>query len=169
MRALGLTFMDNSPVAGMGALWTKLGGQRRPFEIVLVVPREDVGEPLVPHTLPPEVPGCWSADQVIVSAIVLASGPTAAIAAVEALVPELARASGAAVTVRAADAAARARRPPPLVRLAGSGCRLDAAGETMDAFSAGGRWTQLSFISAMAVLAPGEGHRSSRWRLGVPR
>jgi hypothetical protein len=101
---LAMTFMDNSPVAGMGALWTELPEQRRPFEIVLVVPREDKGEPLVPRTLPPEVLGCWSAHQVIVSAIVLASGPTAAIAAVEALIPDLTRAAGAAVKVRAADA-----------------------------------------------------------------
>jgi hypothetical protein len=99
-----LTFMDPPTVVGMDALWAELPEQRRPYEIVLVAPREDTGEPLVPRALPPEVLGCWSADQVIVSAIVPASGPTAAIAAVEALVPELTRAAGTAVTVRAADA-----------------------------------------------------------------
>jgi hypothetical protein len=103
VHAPTLAFMEPSPVTGMDALWTELPEQRRPFEIVLIAPREDRGEPLVPRALPPEVLGCWSADQVIVSAIVLAPGPTAALAAVEALAPELTRAAGAAVTVRAAD------------------------------------------------------------------
>jgi hypothetical protein len=64
------------------------------------VPRKDKGAPLVPRELPPEVLGCWSADTVTVSATVLASRPSRAVAAVEALVPELAEATGAAVTVR---------------------------------------------------------------------
>jgi hypothetical protein len=92
----------------MDALWPDLPEQRSLFEIVLIVPREDKGEPLVPRALPPEVLGCWSADRVIVSATVLASDPARAVAAVEALVPELTRAAGAAVTVRVADARGRA-------------------------------------------------------------
>ena len=56
--------------------------------------------------LPPEVLGCWSADQVIVSARVLAPRPAAAVAVAEALVPELTRAAGG-VAVRATDASAR--------------------------------------------------------------
>jgi hypothetical protein len=39
---------------------------------------------------------------------VLAAGPTAAVAAVDALVPELTRAVGAALTVRATDARGKA-------------------------------------------------------------
>jgi len=67
-----------------------------------------VGEPLVPRALPPEVLGCWSAAEVIVSVTVLTSRPSAAVAAVEALVPEVTRAEGAAVTVRAAYAGGKA-------------------------------------------------------------
>jgi hypothetical protein len=100
--------MESSPVVSMEALWPELPGQRRPFEVVVTAPREDRGEPLVPGTLPPEVLGCWSADQVTVSATVLASHPSAAVAAVEALVPELSRAAGVAVTVRAAGPAGNA-------------------------------------------------------------
>jgi hypothetical protein len=66
--------MDPSPIVSMDALWPELPGQRRPFEVVVTVPREDGGEPLVPHAMPPEVLSCWSADQVIVSATVLRSG-----------------------------------------------------------------------------------------------
>ena len=87
----------------MEALWPELPGQCRPYEVLLTVPREDKGEPLVPRELPPEVLGCWSADTVTVSATVLASRPSRAVAAVEALVPELAGAAGAAVTVRGAN------------------------------------------------------------------
>jgi hypothetical protein len=43
----------------------------------------------VPRALPPEVLGCWSADKVIASATVLTSRPSAAVAAVETLVPEV--------------------------------------------------------------------------------
>jgi hypothetical protein len=46
----------------MDALWPEVAGQPRSFEIVVTVAR-DGGEPLVPQTLPPEVLGCWSADQ----------------------------------------------------------------------------------------------------------
>ena len=70
----------------------------------MTVPRGDGGEPLVPRVLPPEVLGCWSADQVTASVTVLASRPSGAVAAVEALVPELARSAGAVVTVRATRA-----------------------------------------------------------------
>jgi hypothetical protein len=89
VHAPTVTFMDPSPTVNMHALWPELPGQRRPFEVVVSVPREDGGEPLVPRLMPPEVLSCWSADQVIVSATVLASRPAAAVAAVEALVPEL--------------------------------------------------------------------------------
>jgi hypothetical protein len=91
--------MDVPSVVSMEALWPELPEQCRPYEVLLTVPREDKGEPLVPREMPPEVLGCWSADTVTVSATVLASR---AVAAVEALVPELAEATGAAVTVRAA-------------------------------------------------------------------
>jgi hypothetical protein len=53
-----LAVMDLSPVVGMDALWTDLPEQRQPFEIALIVPREDRGEPLVPRALPTEVLGC---------------------------------------------------------------------------------------------------------------
>jgi hypothetical protein len=89
-------------VVSMDALWPELAGQRRVFEVVVTVPREDGGEPLVPRALPPGVLGCWSADQVVASVSVLGSRPSRAVTAVEALVPELAQAAGAVVTVRAA-------------------------------------------------------------------
>jgi hypothetical protein len=92
----------------MDALWPELPEQRRPFEVVVTAPREDRDEPPVPRALPPQVLGCWSADQVTVSATVLASHPSAAVAAVEALVPELTCAAGVAVTVRAAGPAGTA-------------------------------------------------------------
>ena len=92
--------MDMPPIVSMEALWPELPEQCRPYEVLLTVPREDKGEPLVPRELPPEVLGCWSADTVTVSATVLASRPSRAVAAVEALVPELAEATGAAVTAR---------------------------------------------------------------------
>ena len=79
---------------------------RRSYEVVLVVPRVDGGEPLVPCALPPQVLGVWSADRVTVSAVLSAARPSGAVAAVEALVPELARAAGAVVTVRPALPAA---------------------------------------------------------------
>jgi hypothetical protein len=113
--------MDTSPVVSMEALWPELPEQCRPYEVLLTVPREDKGEPLVPQELPPEVLGCWSADTVTVSATVLASRPSRAVAAVEALVPELAEAAGAGVTVRdagpgPAGSAAKPglRTPPPI-------------------------------------------------------
>ena len=77
-----------------------LSERRRPFEVVVTVPRGDGGEPLVPYALPPVVLGCWSADRVVVSATVNTARPSRAVAAVEALVPELAGAAGASVTVR---------------------------------------------------------------------
>ena len=96
------TAMNATLIVAMEALWPELPGQRRPYEVLLTVPRDDKGEPLVPRELPPEVLGCWPTDTV--SATVLASRPSRAVAAVEALVPELAGATGAAVTVRDAGA-----------------------------------------------------------------
>jgi hypothetical protein len=101
--------MNNAPVVSMDALWPELAGQRRPFEVVVTVPRADGGAPLVPLALPPEVLGCWSAGQFVASVTVLAARPSTAVAVAEALVPELARAAGAVVTVRAAGAAELAR------------------------------------------------------------
>jgi hypothetical protein len=92
--------MNATPIVTMEALWPELPEQCRPYDVLLTVPREDKGAPLVPRELPPEVLGCWSADTVTVSATVLASRPSRAVAAVEALVPELAGATGVAVTVR---------------------------------------------------------------------
>ena len=97
--------MDTAPVVSMDALWPELAEHRRPFEVVMTVPREDGGEPFVPHALPRGVLGCWSADQVVASVTVLASRPSGAVAAAEALVPELARSAGAVVTVRTAETA----------------------------------------------------------------
>ena len=85
----------------METLWPEQAGEQRPYKVVATVPREDGGEPLVPYDLPPEVLACWSADQVTVSATVTASRPSravAAVAALEALAPELAGASRAYVT-----------------------------------------------------------------------
>lgn len=82
----------------MEALWPELPEQCRPYDVLLTAPREDKGEPLVPRELPPEVLACWTADTV--SATVVASRPSRAVAAVHALVPQLAEATGAAVTVR---------------------------------------------------------------------
>jgi hypothetical protein len=92
--------MSTTPTVTMEALWPELPEQCRSYEVLLTVPREDKCEPLVPRELPPEVLGCWSADAVTVSATVLASRPSRAVAAVEALVPELAEATDASVTVR---------------------------------------------------------------------
>jgi hypothetical protein len=86
----------------MDALWLDMPEPRRPYEVVLTVPREDGGEPLVPRALPTVVLGCWSATQVVASVTVLAARPSAAVAAAEALVPDLAEAAGAIVTVKAA-------------------------------------------------------------------
>ena len=87
----------------MDALWPGLAKQRRPFEVVVMVPREDGGEPLVPRVLPPEVLGSWSAAQVVASVTVLAAQPSSAIAPAEVLIPELTRAAGAVFTAKAAD------------------------------------------------------------------
>jgi hypothetical protein len=73
---------------------------RRPYEVVLTVPREDGGQPLTPTVLPEGVMGVWSAASVMVSVTVLASRPSSAVAAAEVLVPDLARAPGAEMTVR---------------------------------------------------------------------
>jgi hypothetical protein len=108
VRAPTVTLMDSSAVVSMDALRRGLPEGRRSFEVVVTAPRQDGGEPLVPRALPPEVQGCWSADEVIVSAIVLTSRRSAAVAAVETLVTEVTCAEGAAVTVRAACAGDKA-------------------------------------------------------------
>ena len=94
--------MSSPLVVTMDALWPDMPEQRRPYEVVLTVPREDGGEPLVPRALPAAVLGCWSTTQVVASVTVLAARPSMAVAAAEALVPELARAAGALMTVKAA-------------------------------------------------------------------
>ena len=112
VHPLTVAVVDTPLVVSMDALWPEMAGQRRAFEVVVAVPREDGGEPLVPRALPPEVLGCWSADQVVASVTVLCSGPSRAIAAVEALMPELARAAGAVVTVRGACLVKGPENPP---------------------------------------------------------
>jgi hypothetical protein len=74
---------------------TICGDHRHRGAVVVTVPREDRGEPLVPYALPPQVLACWSADQVIMSATAAAEWPSGAVEAVEALIPELAGALGA--------------------------------------------------------------------------
>jgi hypothetical protein len=95
--------MSTPLVVTMDALWPDMPEQRRPYEVVLTVPREDGGEPLVPRTLPAVVLGCWSATQVVASVTVLAAQLSVAVAAAEALVPDLAHAAGVTVSVKAAD------------------------------------------------------------------
>jgi hypothetical protein len=51
------------------------------------VPREDGGEPFVPHALPRGVLGCWSVDQVVASVTVLAARPSGAVARPRRLCP----------------------------------------------------------------------------------
>lgn len=85
----------------LDVLFPELAEQRREFEVVISARRDDGGGPLVPRTLPAEVLGCWSADQVVVSLTVLASRPSGAVAAAEVLVPDLACSPLASVTVRA--------------------------------------------------------------------
>ena len=95
--------MSSPLVVTMDALWPDMPEQRRPYEVVLTVPRQDGGEPLVQRVLPAVVLGCWSATQVVASVTVLAARPSMAVAAAGALVPDLAQAVGAIVTVKAAD------------------------------------------------------------------
>lgn len=102
MHLRTVAVVDTPPIVSMDVLWPELVEERRAFEVVVTVPRQDGGEPLVPRALPPEVFGCWSADKVVASVTVLGSRPSRAVAAVEAPVPELARAAGAVVMVRAA-------------------------------------------------------------------
>jgi hypothetical protein len=90
--------MDSVPIMNMDVLWPELAEQLHAFEVVVTVPRQDGGEPLVPRALPSEVLGCWSADQVVASVRVVASRPLGAVAATEALAPEMAKASGAVLT-----------------------------------------------------------------------
>ena len=91
----------------------ELAGDLRTFEVVVTVPREDGGEPLVPYTLPPQVLGCWAADKVTASAVVPASRPSTAVAAVEVLVPDPATAAGAVVTASPVPAMAAYSAAPP--------------------------------------------------------
>jgi hypothetical protein len=93
--------MSSPLVVSMDTLWRDMPEQRRPYEVVLTVPREDGGEPLVPRALSAVVLGCWSATQVVASVTVLAARPSMAVAAAEALVPDLAQAAGVIVTVKA--------------------------------------------------------------------
>jgi hypothetical protein len=87
-------------VVRLDALWPELAELRRPYEVVLTVPREDSSGPMTPTVLPEGVMGVWSAASVVVSVTVLASRPSAAVAVAEVLVPGLARAPGAEMTVR---------------------------------------------------------------------
>jgi hypothetical protein len=100
VRPLTVTVMD-TPVVSMEALWPDLPEERRTFEVVVTVAREDGGELPAPRALPPEVRGGWSAGQITVKATVRASSASRAVAVIEALVPELTRAVGATMTVRA--------------------------------------------------------------------
>lgn len=75
-------------------------GALRSFEVVVTAPRP-AGELLDPSALPGGVDGYWTAGAVSASARVRAARPSAAAALVEELVPALADAPGAVVTVRA--------------------------------------------------------------------
>ena len=93
-----------SPVVHLDVLFADLPVPGREFEVILTAPRQDGGEPLVPVNLPAGVLGCWSAESAVVSVTVCASRASSAVAAVEALVPELAGRAGATFEVRAAPA-----------------------------------------------------------------
>lgn len=41
--------MDSVPVVNIDVLWPELAEQRRAFEVVVTMPRQDGGEPLVPR------------------------------------------------------------------------------------------------------------------------
>jgi hypothetical protein len=94
--------MSSPLVVTMDALWPDMPERPRPYEVVLTVPHEDGGEPLVPRALPAVVLGCWSATQVVASVTVLAARPSVAVAAAEVVVPDLAQAAGVIVSVKAA-------------------------------------------------------------------
>ena len=94
--------MDAVPVVSMTALWPDLPEARRLYEVVISVPRDDEGGPLVPFSLPDGVVGCWSAGSATVSLTVRAARPSAAVAAAEVLAPDLANSGRAEVTVRPA-------------------------------------------------------------------
>lgn len=93
--------MDATPVLRLNALFPEILDEDREFAVTLTSPRADDGEPLVPTVLPKGVLGCWSAGSVIVSVTVMASRASGAVAAVEALLPDLAGAAGASFEVRA--------------------------------------------------------------------
>lgn len=82
--------------------------QTRPFEIVMTVPREDSGQPFVSRPLPPGVSGAWSAKSVTISATLTAASASLAVAAIEALVPDLARAEGVRWSVHSPSQAEQA-------------------------------------------------------------
>ena len=44
VHPLTVAVMDTTPVLSMDALWPDPAEQRRPFEVVVTVPREDSGE-----------------------------------------------------------------------------------------------------------------------------
>jgi hypothetical protein len=92
--------MEHPPAVTMEAVRPELASQWRLFEVVMTVPRSDGGEPLVPFTLSAGVLTCWSADEIIVSATVLAGRPSTALAAAEALMPELPEAAKVLITVQ---------------------------------------------------------------------
>lgn len=92
---------DSQVVVRLNALFPEIIDEEREFAVTLTAPRPDDGEPLVPAVLPKGVLGCWSAESVIVSVNVMASRASGAVAAVEALLPDLARAAGASFEVRA--------------------------------------------------------------------
>jgi len=68
--------MNKPLVVTMDALWPDMPEQRRRYEVVVTVPREDGGEPLVPRALPAVVLGCWSATLVTASVTVMAARPS---------------------------------------------------------------------------------------------
>lgn len=92
--------MDATPVLRLNALFPEILEEDREFQVTLTAPRADGGLPLVPAVLPGGVIACWSAESAVVSATVMASRASIAVAAVEALLPDLAGAAGARFEVR---------------------------------------------------------------------
>lgn len=95
--------MDASPVLRLTALFPEIPEDDREFEVTLTALRADGGLPLVPTVLPKGVIGCWSAESAVASVTVMASRASLAVAAVEALLPDLAGVAGAKFEVRAAS------------------------------------------------------------------
>jgi hypothetical protein len=86
---------------------SEMTAQGRQFEVVMTVPRLGGSVPLMPRELPDGVFGAWGAVTVTISATVTAAGAGQAVAAVEAIVPDLARADGITVQVHAPTEAER--------------------------------------------------------------